>query len=210
MDTQWVVPFLPHDRISAHAEAVLLKHHPSRQLPMPIEDIIDTKLGIDIVPIPGLTKVLSDDDDDGIESFVNSSLTEISVDEKAYRNQTNRYRFSIAHELGHIELHQRIFSQLQVESIDDWKRTVRSIPQREYARLEWQAYCFAGHILVPTKELTAELNQCLLNVMEQGISPQDECVRPFIEKHLGDVFAVSSEVIHRRAETEQLWRSAAN
>jgi len=208
MDTQWIVPFLPRDTIVSHAESLISKHHPSRELPIPIEDIIDIKLRIDIVPVPGLTKVLCEDEDDGIESFVNSSLTQIFVDENAYRRQTNRYRFSIAHELAHIELHQSIFAHLRVESIEDWKTTVKSIPTREYARLEWQAYCFAGHVLVPTMELSENLRPCFQRVMEEGINPRDESVRPFIEKHLAGVFAVSSEVVHRRIEDEGLWRQA--
>jgi Zn-dependent peptidase ImmA (M78 family) len=204
MGIPWIVPWLRRDRISAQAEAFICKHHRSRHLPIPVEDILDIQLQINIVPRLGLTKVMSDDEDDGIESFVNSALTEIFVDKTAYDRQTNRYRFSITHELGHIELHRSIFAQLKVNSIDDWKRVEKSIPEREYARLEWQASCFAGHLLVPTKELTENLGPLTELVMEQGISPNDETVRPFIEKRLADVFRVSSHVIHHRLDEEGL------
>lgn len=75
-----VVPYLDKERIGDLAEAFLARQHPSGAIPIPIEEIIDVKLGIDIVPIPGLTEAFSSDGDDGIEAFVSSSLTAIFVD----------------------------------------------------------------------------------------------------------------------------------
>lgn len=193
-------PFLPYEKIGQLAEAFIAKYHPSRAIPVPIEDIIDVKLGIDIFPVPGLTTAFSNEGDDGIEAFVNSSLTQITVDKDAYDRQTNRYRFSIAHELGHIQLHANIFSKLIVDSIDQWKEVVRSIPQYEYAWLEWQAHAFAGQLLVPSKELNEQFVFCAAQIREAHLDPNGEAERDAIEKHLGTIFAVSSEVIHRRIE----------
>jgi len=200
-----IVPRLSYERIASHAEAFITKHHPSREIPVPVEDIIDVQMRIDIVPIPGLNRTLSDDDDDGVESFVNSSLMQIFVDKAAYDRQTNRYRFSIAHELGHIVLHQKVFAKLKVDSIEEWKQVVRSIPQKDYQWLEWQAYAFAGLLLVPKKELTAEFEKSIALVKKEHMDPRDEAVPPYIEKHLGGLFAVSSAVIHKRIEKERLW-----
>lgn len=199
------VPVLSYDRLGKLAEAFIEKHHPSREIPIPIEDIIELKLQIDIVPIPGLTKVLSDDEDDGIEAFVNSALTQITVDKDAFERQTNRYRFSIAHELAHIELHASIFSKLKVDSIDEWRVAMKSIPEKEYSWLEWQAYSFAGLVLVPTRELADKLQSYIARVEAGGMSPDEEAVRPFVEKQMGNIFSVSSPVIHKRIDKEALW-----
>lgn len=100
-------PFLNYDRLRQLAEAFIEKRHPSRGIPIPIEEIIDVGLHIDIVPIPGLTKVLSDEEDDGIEA--------------------------------------------------------------------------------------------------RGMEVGNDAVRLFLEKQLGDIFSVSSAVIHRRIDKEKLW-----
>lgn len=200
------VPHLSYDSIGEFAEAFLAKHNPSRAIPVPIEEIIDVQLHIDIVPVPGLTAVFSEEEDDGVESFVNSSLDQIFVDRRAYDRQTNRYRFSIAHELGHILLHKEAFSRLKADSIAEWKKTIRSIPAEEYAWLEWQAYSFAGHVLVPTRELSDNLHNLIDRVKEENFDPTEDAVRLFLEKRLADVFSVSSDVIHRRIDKQGLWR----
>lgn len=196
---------LNYDRLEKRAEAFIEKHHPSREIPIPIEEIIDVRLRIDIVPIPGLTKVLSDDEDDGIEAFVNSTLTQITVDKDAFERQTNRYRFSIAHELAHIELHPSIFSKLRFDSIDQWRQVMKSVPEEQYRWLEWQAYSFAGLVLVPTRELTDTLENHIARVEAEGMETNNDAVRLFLEKQLGDIFSVSSAVIHKRIDKEKLW-----
>ena len=206
MPPQIKVPFMDYGRIGVLAEAFLRKQHPSGSIPIPIEEIIDVGLGIDIFPVPGLTKAFSLDGDDGIEAFINSELTLITVDQDAWKRKTNRFRFSIAHELGHHQLHQSIFAQLEVNSIPEWKEALTSIPPREYSWLEWQANCFAGHVLVPTRELSDNLHNLIDRVKEENFDPTEDAVRLFLEKRLADVFSVSSDVIHRRIDKQGLWR----
>ena len=60
--------------IARVAEEFLTAHHPSGELPIPIEEIIEFDCAIDIVPVPGL---LSDLD---IDAFMTADLKEIRVD----------------------------------------------------------------------------------------------------------------------------------
>ncbi len=54
-----IIPIvLSFDEIKAKAEAFLRQYHPANALPIPIEEIIDNQLKIDIIPIPGLKKAL--------------------------------------------------------------------------------------------------------------------------------------------------------
>ena len=46
--------FLPPPEIEAAAEAFLRKYHPSRTVPVPIEEILDLQLRLNIIPVPGL------------------------------------------------------------------------------------------------------------------------------------------------------------
>lgn len=98
-----------------------------------------------------------------------------------------------------------MFAKLKVDSITDWKRAVRSIPEKEYGRLEWQAYCYAGHLLVPTHALRVSLKDCADRVGGEGLDIGDEAVRFAVEKYLGDTFSVSSAVIHKRIEIQGLY-----
>jgi len=200
-----VVPILSYANLASRAEAFLNRYHPSREIPIPVEEIIDVDLQIEIMPIPGLSRIGSGDEDDMVEAFVNADLTAITVDEAAYEKQTNRYRFSLAHELGHIVLHRKVFSKLTFDSIEQWKQAMRTISQKDYQWLEWQAYAFAGLLLVPGEELAAEFEGCINLVRKQHMDPRDEAVPLHVEKYLGDVFSVSSAVIHKRIEKDQLW-----
>jgi len=186
-------------------EQILCKHHPSRELPVPVEEIIDTKMAIDIFPLPGLTRALAGDESDGIVAFVNSALNCITVDDDAWRSKTPRYRFSIAHELAHIVMHQGILRRFAYDSVAGWQEAMKVIPTKEYGWLEWQANAFAGHLLVPTAELRIHHQDCMGRMQGFSIDSHDEGVRLLVEKHLAGIFRASSQVIHIRIEKEQLW-----
>lgn len=51
------------------AEGFLQQYHPSASIPVPIEEIAEAKLGIDIVPVPGLQETLRSDDY-GVVGFI--------------------------------------------------------------------------------------------------------------------------------------------
>ena len=198
-----VVPYLEYEAIGERADAIINQYHPSRQLPIPVDEIIDPRMGLNIFPLPGLTR--ASDDDDGIVAYVNSKLDTITVDDFAYKQQSPRYRFSIAHELAHIVMHQAIFPRLRFDSVADWKRIQAEIPELQYRRLEWQAHAFAGHLLVPTAELQAAWSEYIAVVEGKNLDTRDDSVCLFAEKHLGDTFRASAAVLHIRIERERLW-----
>jgi len=204
LDQGFVVPYLEYSRLGEFAEGVIAKHHPSRELPIPVEDIIDKKLGIDVFPLPGLTKAFSADGTDGIVAFVNSSLDMITVDHDAWEAQTTRYRFSIAHELAHVVVHSAIFSKLSFDTLGRWKQAMKAMPVRHYMSLEWQANAFAEHLLVPTTELRVHLAGFVGEIKKLGMDPRDDAIRLLVEKRLGDLFRAHSSVVYRRIERERL------
>jgi len=81
---------------------------------------------------------------------------------------------------------------------------MKSIPKEQYVRLEWQANAFAGHLLVPTPELRAELSSVVHETESSGLDPRDEAVQPFIFRDLARTFKASSDVIRIRIEKERL------
>jgi len=69
------VRFIDQDGLEYAARSFLQEHHPSLALPVPIEEIIDIRLGIDIVPIPGLQCAFD------VDGFITSDLRTICADE---------------------------------------------------------------------------------------------------------------------------------
>jgi hypothetical protein len=110
-------PFLPYDELRKRAEGFLKQFNAEREIPVPIERIVEFGLGIDIVPTPGLHENFD------IDSYPTSDLTEIHVDEYVYKRRPARYRFSLAHEVSHLLIHQEIFEQLKFSTIAEWSRS---------------------------------------------------------------------------------------
>jgi hypothetical protein len=196
-------PFFRYEDLRRYAEAFLAEHHPMRRIPVPIEQIVDVQLGIDIVPVPGLGTF-------DTVAYISHDLTEIRVDEFVYRHRPNRYRFSLAHEVGHRELHADIYRQFAFSDVASWKHVMTNvIPLEQYRYLESHANSFAGLVLAPA----AELREAFFDYVEKGQAHEIDFDEPgtgareLVEEHLATIFEVSAEVIHKRIEFDTLWHS---
>ena len=194
-------PFFRYEDLRRYAEAFLSEHHPGREIPVPIERIVDFRFNIDIVPMPGLCNF-------DTVAYLSHDLTEIRVDEFVYNHRLNRYRFSLAHELGHRVLHADVYRQLEFSDVSSWKRVMTdTISEDQYGYLEWHANSFAGLILVPA----AELREVFFGYVEKGqahgidFDEPGSGVRELAERHIANSFEVSVEVIHKRIEFDELW-----
>lgn len=141
------IPYLTYSDIEEKAQAFLSQYHPSLELPIPIEKIVDVQMGIDIFPFPRLYI------DHGLSGFLSRDRTTIYVDEYQYDQFNEKYRFTLAHELGHYLLHESCYENLPFESPDEYVRWRMSITPEEIGWFETQGDWFAGHVLVPTKPL---------------------------------------------------------
>lgn len=72
-------------------------------------------------------------------------------------NNYDRFRFTMAHELGHYILHSPLFKAQRVVSVGESNETL-SISKSYSRRLEYQANIFASYLLMP-KELVCRLYQ---------------------------------------------------
>ena len=180
--------------ISRKAEEFLKKYHPSLSPPVPIEEIIEFQFHIDIVPLHGLHRAFE------VDGFTSNDLTTISVDAFVQESRPGRYRFTLAHEIGHVVLHRDFFLQHTFSSIAEWKEFSQSISPRDYGVIEWQAYQFAGFILVPPKVLRAAYNDAIELARNKGILRGkyiEPVARQYVANWLAKKFVVSSEVIER-------------
>ena len=190
-------PYYSKDELRARAEHCLGGRHLNREIPVPVERIIE-QMGIDIVPTPGIQLVCD------VDAYTTWDLKWICVEEFVYLHRPARYRFSLAHELGHIELHAAVFKSYSFHTANEWKEFVSSIDEREYRFLEFHANEFAGHFLVPRTDLLAEVAACKRRVSELlgNSEPGPEVVRDFIAECVGQRFEVSPQVAMRRMERE--------
>ncbi len=203
------IQYLPYQQIAQRAEEFLLTHHPSRDLPVPVEEIVEFKLGVDIVPIPNLQK------DFEIEGFTSSDLKIIFVDQFILSERPVRYRFTLAHEIGHIVLHKRIFKEIRISSVKSWKTFVDLIDPQDYSALEFQEYAFGGLILVPPPELKSLMEKNLPDIKHlikisksRNIEREQylDYAKEKIAQEVAPIFDVSTEVIVKRMEYDKLDR----
>ncbi len=197
-------PFLSKGDLQEKAGSFLRKWNKSRDIPVPIEKIVEFDFGLDIVPVPGLQRNFD------VVAYITRDCREIRVDQYVFESREARYRFSLAHELGHCILHPDLFEYLDFRDIQGWKDAVtNSIAEKEYRFLEYHANCFAGLVLVPPAELAESFDKWRGKLAELGLvlGETHDGVRETLEYYIGCEFKVSAAVINKRMEFDGLWKT---
>ena len=187
--------FLLLEEIEVKVQAFLHKHHPENTLPIPIEEIVDLKMGIHIVPTPDMMTV------SGVDAVTSHDLKQINIDNDQFENKPNRARFTLAHELGHIVLHQKFIGSLNFKSEIDWRNFVLNDLHRD--PMEVQANIFAAFLLMPSDHIDREFakakNELASNPTFKGNQlPPDKILAPYLAKPLAQKFEVSEEAMTNR------------
>jgi len=194
------IPRVDYGRLRLSAEKFLREYQAWGQIPVPIEEIIELRMGLDIIPLPGLQAGLD------IDAFISSDFSSITVDAEVYAHKPHRYVFSLAHEIAHAILHRQILGSFTFRTIGAYKAFLREIPDRDINSMEWQAYGFAGLLLVPTPFLEERFATAVQLAAQAGISVAkywDEGVS-YISSWLADSFGVSTQVIEKRIDLDNL------
>jgi len=203
-----LIPYLPNVRLRREAEAFLEQTHPSRVLPIPIEQMVE-RLGLDIVPVPGLQRAFD------MVGCTSADMTCIYVDQSVAESRESRYRFTLAHEIAHVRLHPQIFGSLRhaASTPHEWQAFICGIPDVLYGSMEWQANVFAGLVLVPPASLKHEYGQVVGGIRKMM---KDPALKGAPKEQVADIawdelvtrlappFSVSEEVVRRRLEFEGL------
>ncbi len=150
------VDFLPKQRIERAALSLLGEYGAKFGVidgpPIPAEGILEShlqlNLGFDDLSVRlGAADVLG-----ATWVLTREVLVDESLDPSVYPQKEGRYRFTVAHEVGHWELHRHPFlqnaSQNQLfESPSKPSIVCRSRSTKD--QMEWQADQFAGYLLMP-------------------------------------------------------------
>lgn len=207
MDFSIKVRFLSYDQIAESALEIHKKYGCESRLPIPIEHIIDNILQLNIVPFPNLFA------DFEINAFVSSDLKKIYVDEYLYTNLDRQYRFTLAHEFGHITLPKYIYAKINIRGLEDWRQFISGVDATEYRNLEIQANNFAGLLLVPRSLLERNFNEQIKNLARSFRKAEVERIRrtdylqlviDSIAFNLAPIFQVDQQVIRIRIEKSNL------
>lgn len=194
------------EQINAEAESFLITYHSSKSIPIPIEEIIDLRLQIDIIQIPGLKDVFAEVGLD-IDAFIASDFASISVDKFIQEKRNNRYRFSLAHEIGHMLLHGYLYKKFEFKTMDEWTAAIGQMPFQDQEIVEWQADEFAGLVLVPRAILKNEFKKVLKDtegLLKIYYKDRPELVTSILVRSLAVKFAVSEYVMKIRLERDGL------
>jgi Zn-dependent peptidase ImmA (M78 family) len=205
VDTSFTPPILSYEDINNHAMRFLKEHWVNEQLPVPIEEIIEFNLGLDIIPFPGLQR------DFDIDGFIAGDLTCIYVDDFIFQHRPARYRFTLAHEIGHLVFHKDLIESIRPAGVSEWKDFISGVDIETYDWLEWQAYAFAGLLLVPREHLLQHVKehvkrlQSKIEVIKAKGLPRDsyqEYVINAIASKLIEIYDVSVDVLYKRISKE--------
>jgi len=188
-----LVPFLHDYVIKGEADAFRSKFGDD-SLPVDIEAIIEFKLGINIIPSPGL-QFLCDTD-----ALISSDWRSIVVDNNNFSDgrYQNRLRFSFAHEIGHFILHKNIYESFGIKNTRDFEKLINNIPPNQYGYLEIQANKFANYLLIPREKLLVERNKEIKkvsNLIASGKVENKKEINSYLAVPLSKIFGVSEEAV---------------
>ena len=191
--------FISPIELESIAEQFLREQHPTLEIPVPIEEIVEFSLGLDIIPIPGLYK------DFNTESWLSHNQRSIYIDLRQCQEMETRYRFSLAHEVGHLLLHADLYVGISLNSLEDWLTFQNRFDPTLRDNLEWQARSLAGRILVPAAPLVKHA-QALLDKMKSRLpkSYDREALLGAMSIPLADTFKVHEEVVRIRLSGDRL------
>ena len=206
MDPRKIVPAkLTMSEVRDIAERFRSEYIFNDSIPVDIERIIESTMGICIIPVKSLQH------DCDMEGFISRDFKSIYLDEDLYMDDRyyKRVRFTIAHEIGHLVLHRSNIDLVRFLSDDDWKGFRLNLLDEPLRWFEIQASEFAGRLLVPIDHLIEAFKEARLEIIRKNSSwdapkMDDEELLSIIASGIASKFGVSSEVIERRLRKENV------
>ena len=183
------------------------QHNRDRTVPVPIEEVLDTKLRFRIVPLVGLLP------NAGMYGGLSCGERSIFVDHGLAHSPASesaaQYRLTLAHEFAHFVLHPELYHGALVDrirSIEDYKRHYMNIPKEVYEAAERQANELAALLLVPREALLEHFDATihLFGFDQLGRTlnkPERQRVVHAMQFH----FEVPQHIIEHRLDRDRLW-----
>ena len=151
------IPYLRNEKIEAASLCLLAeygrKYREIVSAPVPVEEILEAHLGL-ALEFDDLPRRLRVSDALGATWFkARRVVIEESLDPTGDATKEGRYRFTLAHEIGHWELHRRFFLDDPSQTTlfeEDGKPAIVCRTGSRKDPMEWQADTFSGYLLMPS------------------------------------------------------------
>jgi hypothetical protein len=197
------IPDRSYEQLRGVAERFLAEHHSNAAIPVPVEEIMEFRLGLNIIPVPGLRRYFD------IDGYISKSLCDISVDQYIQETRPDYYRYTLAHELAHVLIHGDVVEQFEFATIEEWKALILGVDADESAVYDGQAHDLGTLILVPPDPLAEEFEEDRRRVQQRGMTLArviaTENGRRILESDLARRFNVPRFVITDRMNRDRLW-----
>jgi Zn-dependent peptidase ImmA (M78 family) len=198
--------FLAYEEIRWITEEYSKRHRIPNDPPIDIERYVDNSLKINVIPFPNLFGNLE------VNAFISNDFRKIYVDVDLYPNHEPQFRFTLAHELGHMVLHEDYYASLTIGSLESYKEFISSTRETDYQVLETQAHQFAGLFLVPRIPLekyffteSKEISRFIATKFKGSKREQYLSMAvDLIANKLGKIFNVHAVPIRIRMEKDKL------
>lgn len=143
------VPYFTRRHIELAAQWLLSdygsEHSPITEPPIPVEEILERHLGLDLSFCDLPQRVGIKDAQGALFVDEREVAVDQSLDPDEFPCMEGRFRFTLGHEIGHWSLHQRLYNRL----LDDDYASFVSRPNQSHRRIERQADYFASYLLMP-------------------------------------------------------------
>lgn len=141
-----------------------------------------------------------------IDGFLAYGRHAIYVDQFHMMKRLRRYRFTLAHQLSHLLLHEDIYEGANIESLEDYVRFQNDLDPDLRAAYEFQAMNLAGRVLLPEVSFFGLCEKTLSSVRHRLPADVDRALLgELIAAKVAAVFEVSEEVAVRRLFKDRLW-----
>ena len=189
-----VPPYLGYGEIGKRAKEFLDRYHSSQELPVPIEKIVEFQLGLDIVPLPNLFSVYR------VSGFLTADRSTVIVDERQFNRYWEKYRFTLAHEVGHHVLHGDCYEEADWSDADEYRDYILNMDKEALSRYEVQGNYFAEQVLVPEEHLIEIAREIVGRHRDElvKIDASNGILLPYISNEIARPFEVSPKVIECR------------
>lgn len=193
------LPFIPPAQLEETARRFLTEQHPSGALPVPIEDIVEFNLGMNVIPVANLYREF------GVEGWLSNDLSTIYVDETQVTDYATRYRFTLAHEVAHCLLHSDMYRSGKFCTVEEWIAWLEGLDEKLIDDLEWQGRNLAGRILVPLDALVREAS-AVLEEYKDKIPPDidRQSLWQYVSIPLSRTFCVHDTVVFYRLSGDRV------
>lgn len=121
--------------------------------PVPVEELLESHLELQL-SFDDLSKRLGQTDVLGASWIADRAVViDESLDPTVHPHREGRYRFTVAHEIGHWRLHRALLEADRAQPLlfgdAERKPSIVCRGQSRKERIEWQADTFAGFLLMP-------------------------------------------------------------